>query len=111
MNHAENHAEVLRYGFSNNLTSVSSSASTENGSKSADLVQILAVCTKVARSTEGGQRRISMPELSACAAEVDPFSPLVTVRLLPDIAVTSICSVASGPFARPGIASRHPRRL
>ena len=72
---------------------MSRSESTKKGSKSADLVQILAVCTNAARSTEAGQRRISMSELSAWAAAVEPFKARVTVRLLPEIPVTSICSV------------------
>jgi hypothetical protein len=64
----------------------------EKGSKSADLVQILAVCTMVARSTDGGQRRMSISELSAWAAAVVPFRARLTVRSLLEMAVTSICS-------------------
>jgi len=36
---------------------VSMSESAKEGPKSADLIQILAVCTKAARSTEAGQQQ------------------------------------------------------
>ena len=87
----EIYSAVLRYASNIKRTSVSGLASTKKGSKLADLVQILAVCTNAARSTEAGQRRILMSESSAWAE--DPFKPLVTARLFRDIPVTSICSV------------------
>ena len=67
------YAAVLRYGSRRMRTSVSMSESTKQGSKSADLVQILAVCTNAARSTEAGQLRILISALSAWAAAVEPF--------------------------------------
>ena len=87
------YAAVLRYGSRRMRTSVSMSESTKQGSKSADLVQILAVCTNAARSTEAGQLRILISALSAWAAAVEPFMARVTVRLLPEILVTRICNV------------------
>ena len=57
------YAAVLRYGSRRMRTSVSMSESTKQGSKSADLVQILAVCTNAARSTEAGQLRILISAL------------------------------------------------
>jgi len=87
------YAAVLRYGSRRMRTSVSMSESTKQGSKSADLVQILAVCTNAARSTEAGQLRILISALSAWAAAVEPFMARVTVRLLPEIPVTRICNV------------------
>ena len=86
------YAAVLRYGSRRMRTSVSMSESTKQGSKSADLVQILAVCTNAARSTEAGQLRILISALSAWAAAVEPFMARVTVRLLPEILVTRICN-------------------
>ena len=43
------YAAVLRYGSRKMRTSVSMSVSTKQGSKSAELGQILAVCTNAAR--------------------------------------------------------------
>ena len=87
------YAAVLRYGSRRMRTSVSMSESTKQGSKSADLVQILAVCTNAARSTEAGQLRILISALSAWAAAVEPFMARVTMRLLPEILVTRIYNV------------------
>jgi len=45
------YAAVFQYGSRRLRSSVSTSESTKHGSKTADLVQILAVCTNAARST------------------------------------------------------------
>ena len=45
------YAAALQYGSKRLRSSVSTSESTKHGSKMADLVQILAVCTNAARST------------------------------------------------------------
>ena len=87
------YAAVLRYGSRRMRSSVSMPESAKEGSKSAGLFQILAVCTNAARSTEAGQRRILISESSAWAAAVEPFMARVTVRLLPEIPVTRICNV------------------
>ena len=75
MDIASGYTAVLRYGSRRMRTSVSMSESTKQGSKSADLVQILAVCTNATRSTEAGQLRILISELSAWAARSWPGSP------------------------------------
>ena len=51
------YAAALRYGSRRMRSSVSMSESTKEGPKSADLIQILAVCAKAARSTEAGQQQ------------------------------------------------------
>ena len=51
MDIGSSYAAVFQYGSRRLRSSVSTSESTKHGSKMADLVQILAVCTNAARST------------------------------------------------------------